>query len=457
VRGSWFFGRLSAALLGALTIVLAGLGSSAVARADAQVPFPRPASIESNVDFWVDVFTAYSIRDFVIHDRDQIWRVYQVYHLPGDGQPSRDDIDWVNTYLKAKYARILNELAAGEKPITYDEQRVAELFKGEPPSVLREAADNLRVQEGLRERFRQGLVRSRYYRPTMERIFRQAGLPPELVTLAQVESGFETRARSGAGATGIWQFTRSTGKKYMHITRYHDDRLNPVRSTVAAAKLLRYNYDVLGDWPLAITAYNYGTGGTARAAEEYGGDYGKLVHNYNGPHFGFAVKNYYSEFLAALQVHRYEDTYFPGIQSETVRIADSHNYTVRHGDTPSSIATQFGISPRRLMDANGISNAKYLRIGSTLVIPAADVGGSVERSTRGHGSNKPAHHHTLHTASDTTQTASASGKHHRMRRGETLYRIADHYDVPVKALMKVNGIHNPREVRAGTMLVIPEI
>jgi membrane-bound lytic murein transglycosylase D len=102
----------------------------------------------------------------------------------------------------------------------------------------------------------------------------------------------------------------------MKITRYHDDRLNPDRETVAAAKLLRSNYDTLGDWPLAITAYNYGTGGVARAAGIYGGDYSEMVQHYQGPHFGFAVKNYYAEFLAAMQVHRYEDKYFPGIEDE---------------------------------------------------------------------------------------------------------------------------------------------
>src|SRR6266851_1128192 len=76
--------------------------------------------------------------------------------------------------------------------------------------------------------------------------------------------------------------------------------------------------DALGSWPLAITAYNYGTGGTLAAAAEYGGDYDCIVRNYNGPHFGFAVRNYYSEFLAALQIHQDEDKYFPDLKySET--------------------------------------------------------------------------------------------------------------------------------------------
>jgi peptidoglycan lytic transglycosylase D len=285
------------------------------ASSETTLPFPRPAAIQPNVDFWVNVFTKYSENDFVVVDRDNVSRVYHVFHLPGDGQPTRTDIDWANEYLKTKYSDILNRLAT-RPPADDEEREIAAMFKGEPPSAYAAAAQNLRVQEGLREQFHEGLLRSRYYTPSMERIFRSAGIPPELVTLAHVESGFHSASRSSAGAVGIWQFTRDTGKHYMKITRYHDDRLNPDRETLAAAKLLRSNYDTLGDWPLAITAYNYGTGGVARAAGIYGGDYSEMVQHYQGPRFGFAVKNYYAEFLAALQVHRDEEKYFPGIEDE---------------------------------------------------------------------------------------------------------------------------------------------
>jgi len=312
---------IKAVAASALAIAL-GFAAALNASAETKLPFPRPKSIEPNVNFWVDVFTKYSDHDFVVMDRDNVSRVYHVFHLPGDGQPSRTDIDWANDYLKIKYGEILNHLATGKEPSNADEREVAAMFKGEPPSAYAAAAQNLRVQEGLREQFHDGLLRSRYYQPSMERIFRNAGLPPELVTLASVESGFHGAAHSSAGAVGIWQFTRDTGKHYMRITRYHDDRLVPERETVAAAKLLRSNYDTLGDWPLAITAYNYGTGGVARAAGIYGGDYSEMIQHYQGPHFGFAVKNYYAEFLAALQVHRDEDKYFPGIEDEpTIRPA----------------------------------------------------------------------------------------------------------------------------------------
>jgi len=305
-------------LIGLCAAVAVILSFAPITWAGSELPFPRPASIEPNISFWVKVFTEYNARDFVVHDRDQIGRVYQVFTLPGSGSPSRDDIDWAHAYLRAKFTDMLTRLASGAQPITWEERKVAAMFNGEPLAAYLGAIDSLRIQEGLQERFREGLLRSRYYTPTMERIFRTFGLPPELVTLATVESGFHSGARSSAGAVGIWQFTRATGRHYMKVSRGRDDRLNPVRETEAAAKLLRANYAELGDWPLAITAYNYGTAGMARAAAANDNDYERIEASYKGPRFGFAVRNYYPEFLAALQVHQYEDKYFPGIEDQSV-------------------------------------------------------------------------------------------------------------------------------------------
>ncbi len=279
--------------------------------------FPRPASIEPNIKFWVNVFAYYSVREFVVHDKDDIWKVYQVLRVPGDGDPTRDDVDWANTYLKTKYADILNRLAQGHQPSTFEEQRVADLFKGEQNPNYAAAAQNLRVQQGMADGFRESLVRARVYLPQIETVFRSFGLPEELALIPTVESGFHLYARSKAGAMGLWQFTRSTGQEYMTVRGRRDDRLDPSKATEAAAQLLLHNHELLGSWPLAITAYNYGTGGTIQAVEATGGgDYSEILRRYYGPHFGFASKNYYSEFLAALQVYQFREAYFPGIDEE---------------------------------------------------------------------------------------------------------------------------------------------
>jgi peptidoglycan lytic transglycosylase D len=279
--------------------------------------FPRPASIEPNIKFWVDVFSYYTVHDFLVHDRDHIWRVYQLLQIPGESNPSQQDVAWANTYLKTKYADILNRLASGHQPANYEEQRVADLFKGEARPDYAAAAQNLRVQQGMAEPFRRTLLRARAYLPRIEEVFASFGLPTGLALLPTVESGFHPYARSKAGAVGLWQFTRATAQQYMTVSGWRDDRFNPTRATEAAAKLLSHNHELLGDWPLAITAYNYGTGGMMQAVEATnGGGYSQIFRQYDGPRFGFASKNYYSEFLAALQVYQYREAYFPGITEE---------------------------------------------------------------------------------------------------------------------------------------------
>src|SRR5271163_1232397 len=109
--------------------------------------FPRPASIEPNIKFWVDVFTSYSVRDFALVDKDHVWRVYQVLHIPGEGSPTAEDVEWANTYLKTKYADMLNSLATGHQPLSYEEQGVANLFKDERNPDYLAAVQNLRVQQ----------------------------------------------------------------------------------------------------------------------------------------------------------------------------------------------------------------------------------------------------------------------------------------------------------------------
>ena len=315
--------RLTSLLVSGLLLAVCTGSYFGEVRAEVMAPrhgaleFPRPASIEPNIKFWVDVFSAYSVRDFVLVDKDHVWRVYQVLHIPGEGSPTPEDVDWANTYLKTKYADILNSLATGHQPLSYEEQQVASLFKDDRHPDYLAAAENLRVQQGMAENFHDTLVRAQMYLPQIERVFSSMGLPAELALLPTVESGFHPYARSKCGATGLWQFTRATGKEYMNVNGRHDDRLDPVKATEAAAQLLLHNHDLLGDWPLAITAYNYGAGGMLQAVGATGGgDYCQILRQWDGPHFGFASKNYYSEFLAALQVYEYREAYFPGIDQE---------------------------------------------------------------------------------------------------------------------------------------------
>ena len=174
------------------------------------------------------------------------------------------------------------------------------------PARFAEAADDVRFQLGQSDRFRAGLMRAGAWEAHIAEVLANLGLPAQIAALPHVESSFDPSAYSKVGAAGLWQFMRSTGRRFLRIDNAVDERMDPFRETEAAAQLLNYNYRLLGSWPLAITAYNHGAEGMLRAREQLGtDDIVRIVREYHSPTFGFASRNFYVSFLAAL-THRRE-------------------------------------------------------------------------------------------------------------------------------------------------------
>ncbi len=265
-------------------------------------PFPVYPVIQNNVRFWEKIYSKYSTSEAVIHDKNDLTKIYEVVRIRDFrlfGSTGKN----AKTLKKAKnkYRTILRRLARGSKPSTKTERRVAAMVKNLSKKQIAKASNNIRVQVGQKERFRDGVRRSYGLIDRIKRILRANGLPEDLAYLPHVESSYNLNAYSKHGAAGIWQFTRSTGKNYLRIDWVVDERLDPIQSSRAAAVFLKQNYNNLKKWPLAITAYNYGPTGMRRAVKKYV-TYEKIFKYYNQGIFKFASRNFYSEFIAARRV-----------------------------------------------------------------------------------------------------------------------------------------------------------
>lgn len=270
--------------------------------------FPKPEALQPHVEFWKRVYAEFGVGDFVLHDRENPAVIYDVVQVTGTtnqrraAEMAKPEIQ----RLRAKYEGILTGLARGVPPddLGWEARWVDQAWGCPcPAEVLLRAAGNIRVQQGLREKVDEGMQRARGLLPRILSILRRHNVPDELAALPLVESSFNPHARSKAGAVGLWQFIQATGKRYLRITRRRDDRRDPIRATEAAARLLRHNYEALGSWPLAVIAYNHGREGILAARAAVGSSaIEEIITRYTGPRFGFASKNFYAEFLAALEL-----------------------------------------------------------------------------------------------------------------------------------------------------------
>lgn len=284
--------------------------------------FEIPKGMEDRVQFWKDIYTKYTSDQGVLHDSKYVHLVFDNVDftditartdltLKQKEKLRRARVDEKKKEVLARLSR-LKELSSAEGLEGEDLRYWQMMSKVDEPDKFSEAArkGRLRFQLGQRDIFMKGIYQSGRYLREMEEIFRNEGLPLELTRLPFVESSFNLRARSRVGASGIWQFMRSTARQYMRMDKSADERNDPIRATKAAAKKLRYNFEMLQKWPLAVTAYNHGPAGVRRLTEKYGTtDIVELTDVRKG-RFGFASASFYASFLAALDVERHADQHF---------------------------------------------------------------------------------------------------------------------------------------------------
>jgi len=378
------------------------LPATSQAQEDPPVEFPLLEGLEKAVDFWKRIFTEFGTTQLVFFDPTDPSKVYEVLEV-GEGSRPRE-------FIVAEQARIAAEHGV-------DPERV-------------------KAQRGIKERFMNGLARSGQYIQQMQQIFRDDGLPIELTYLPLVESSFDIRAQSSAGALGMWQFIRSTGKRFLRIERNIDERRDPWESTRAAARLLKANYQLLGNWPLALTAYNYGEVGLLRAVEQVGSrNLVDLIRNYEHRNWAYASKNFYAEFLAAVEVAKNPTRYFPGLEFQPpLSIAE---FVLEKATPVPGLLTATGLTRDQFLEMNPALSSK---------IDVVPVGYRVKFPT---GKSPEAIAVTTNTSPEPTLVR------HRVRRGETLVHIARRYDASIDEIRQLNGLQRAA-IRAGQTLLVPK-
>ena len=276
--------------------------------------FSIPEGLWDRVFFWAKIYSLYSSDTYVIHDRDDLSIIYKVVDKRSKVPQSEEKhkiVEIINRAFQSKSVK-------GFKPVNQEERNIYfNIKKKLKDKSLNEILSRIRTQSGQKDFIIEGIKISSRYLPIIEDTFKEHGLPWELTRIPFVESSFNLKADSKVGARGIWQIMGVIGKKFIGVDSNYDERYSPFKASIVAAKLLKENYQILGTWPLAITAYNHGPGGLRQAERKLGTkDLSKIIKFYRSETFGFASQNFYSEFLAALYVTVYSDRLFGKIDKE---------------------------------------------------------------------------------------------------------------------------------------------
>lgn len=445
-------------LLGLLALAPAAQAPRAVrAQAVQDDPFVVPVGLERAVEFWKKVYGEWSEHEVTFHDRDDLGIVYRTMHQRKSETPTEYRAnEAAQEAIVDRYRRILLDLATRNpdpRTLGGEYREVYDLFGPQvSPARLRQAADRIRVQRGLKERFHQGLLHAGQYREHILQIFREEGIPEQIAWLPMVESTFNVEARSKVGAAGVWQFMPGTGRQYMRVDATVDERLDPIIAARGAARLLRHNYQGLRSWPLALTAYNHGYYGMRRAVEQLGtNDYMTIRRLYDGPAFGFASKNFYPEFLAALHVAEHAEQYF-GIH-EPFRALEFDVVAMPMAMPLRAVASAVQVDAQRLWQLNpSLTDDVW---GGRRAVPA----GFRLRVPPGYGREAPLQLAAAAAGRDPRATRSATPaeeapRTYTVQRGDTLTSIASRYGLSVSELIALNDLGDRDVIRVGQRLVL---
>jgi membrane-bound lytic murein transglycosylase D len=292
-----------------------------------------------------------------------------------------------------------------------------------------------------RQSFAVWLTRATGYLDMIRHVLLDNGLPEDLAFVAMIESGYNPLAVSRAGAKGMWQFMAATARRYgLRVDQWVDERLDPEKSTVAAAAYLRDLYNMFGSWSLAKAAYNAGENRIARAIRRTGSDdFWELAR---GPLLHRETKQFVPRIYAAVMIGRDPSRF--GFELSEHRLPDVETVEVPPATNLRRLSQSSGLPYEELRTLNPILIRGVTPPGSpfTLKVPAGAGPTVMEALTRPRRARI---------------VSGAGYPVHVVRSGETVTSIARRYGVRIGDVVAWNGLDHPDRIRAGERLRVGNV
>ena len=310
--------------------------------------------------------------------------------------------------------------------------------------------DNERVEKWIsyfqtkgQERMEIYLSRSHRYIPMMKEVLREYELPEELVYVAMIESGFSPQARSFANAVGYWQFIEGTAKRYgLKVNHYVDERRDPVLSTRAAAEYFKDLYGIFGSWHLAMASYNAGEYRVNRfVMRHYTRDFWFLSSQRSFPR---ETANYVPKFIAAFRISKNPEKYgFKDIAYEAPLEYDT--LKIDFSVSLKKLAQHLDVDYDQLQRLNPRYRGEYVSMENEAE--------TVLRVPPGKQNILPSV--LAQCRMDKPKLIYADFYWYRVRRGDTLYRLARRNRTSVSTIRRLNRMSRRSILRAGRKIKIP--
>jgi len=324
-----------------------------------------------------------------------------------------------------------------------------DLSKYDVPIVLNEQvkAYILFFQTTKRELIGKAFDRSGRYLPMMRKIFKEQGLPLDLVNLAHIESGFNYRAFSRAKAMGIWQFIKSTGQRYrLKVTHNLDQRRDPEKATRAAAAYLKDLYGMFHSWPLALAAYNAGEKKVQRAIDRQG------TNDFWSLKLPKETQLFVPAFMAITIMAKDPQQY--GFTPPTERPWEVERATVPGSIELRSIARVVNASPDEFRELNAALMRGITPPGSAGVEVLLPLG--TRELLMANLDQLPRHRSFDSAQGKRPQVVRATGDRYRVGPGDTLGKIASRHRTSVAVLAGLNGMKAGDTLKVGALLQLPQ-